>query len=605
MAKVGLLYSVGDGFSINRSEFLIGPMILEGIDFYRFTQNDINDDLSVNAQKYLDNKWTSVPNINLDVLIDCSLLTVKRVTNEEKLLQAIPCIGSLKLNNYEVLKSLESENEFKELLLPIMDLKAYKDIHVAEESWGKIAIKSKDSSNTPSIFIVSKSQNKWLVEENYNSYELSESKMQSLINGLKNRYYLQQYKDSRSKENRAISFSLVAQQRRDGAWRPPAVRGAISTGGDIASLNAAAEFIGTPLIYDEVPYFEYPSKSKSGTYLNLKLQKVAISVCRHLEESFNCPLGAVGIKLGVDEDLNPILFTVDLRTKSQSGPGRHLEFYKYLAEFSHNLAENRASNPSEARERTPNQSIHNIPSTGVSLRETPLEDKLEPIFEAGYQWIDSSIGHGGREFMQKVSASSESEKNVGFYSLRVGYARNNRTKDPELSISALEDYLGKGLLRYKESEYMRSVRKPLLERQWQQSSVMLKGFTPDVMFLEDVDLGLRGIDQDEYQSTLSETATYLEGLSERSEIKSWGVTFFNAKSSVSIHAIEHLKGLAKKHKHFKFIAINLRKMDLKLIKDLEGLGVHIVIFSDEIKFEDLEHVSFANISVLNYMRNLR
>lgn len=603
MAKVGFLYSSGDNFSITRSELLVGPMILEGIDFFRFTQSDVADDLSVAAQRFQDNRWTSTSKIRLDALIDCSLVTEKRVENEVRLLNSIPSISSLKLDHYHALRALERDADFQGLLLPLMELKDYQTVLAARETWEKFAIKAKHPTNTSSIFIVEHQGSTWHVEEPNKVSELSKGKMQALIEGLGDRYYLQKYKDSKARNGRSISFSLVAQQRRDGAWRQPVVRGAISTEGDIASLQAGAEFIGTPLIFDEVPYFDYPSKYKSGNYINYKLQKAAVSLCRYLGDTFNHNLGAVGVKFGLDKYFEPFLFNVDLRTTSQSGPGKNLEFYKHLAELAHYVARphnNINLPPSKAK---PPRKNKEPPLSGASLRAKLSDEKADAVINGAYEWIDSSIGHGGREFMQRFARKDRSQAASAFYSVRVGYAGSDRTGSAGLSISALEDYLGAGLLSYKESEHMRSVRKRLVNAQWNQIERALEGVRPDVLFLEDVDLGLRGIREDDYISTLRETTDYLQHLSENSLVGGWGVTFYNAKSSISRRAIAALKEMAKTRNKFNYVGVNLPNLNIEIVNELASLAPRVIVFSDTVTINDISSSNLENVSVLKYLRN--
>ena len=603
MLNVGLLYTKDDKFGLDRSELLLGCMRLEKINFVRFISDDIHTKgTEVDVQEFIGSSWIKTKPMKLDVILDCTIPNTPRVEKEKKLLSSTVHTYRIDYDKYQLLDILSSKNDFEDVLLEIRELNSYEDLVIAQKLWDKVAIKVRTNSKQGSIMIVSFKDNLWFIDNLYESYSLTTKEMKKLVEEkLKDEFFLQQYEHSVSTTNRAIAFNIVVQQRYDGSWLTPAVRGIISTKGSIASLKAGSEFIGTPLLMEDVPYFNFTVKSKAGRYTNLKLQKIAISIAQRLEEIIGESIVALGVRFVIDKNLNPKIITIEPRTNSQSGPGRHLEFYKHITELVSRLSEKQdnSSNISQAKFENNNMNLE-MPSQGITFRSVVSSIDIENISKNEFKWFDLSIGHGGRQLIMDVSKLKLANKNnQPFFSFKIGNALNDRVNGHRLSIIALEDYLGQGLLSIKESEYMRSLRIPLLEKQISQASPFFKGVSPDIIWLEDIDLCLFGLDEENRKIELEKTFIWLENLCIQNKAKSWGVVFFNPKTKISKDLIVLLKEYSSNSNYFKYVATRMETLDIKVINTLIETTLKVVILSNNISYTNLEENNITNVGLLN------
>ncbi len=604
MITVGMLYSKEDNFSKVRSDLLVGPMLLESINFVRFLSENIQSDLKIFAQECIQGDWIDIKEpFCPDVLLDFTLPNSSRSKEEKLLLNKLPHNKRIDQNSYELLQLLIQDDDFKEVIVPIKGISSFSEIKEILKISKKIIIKSKNNTIQPKIIVIFKKGHKWKISLPYEERLLTLKELEVFLNDLDlDGYFIQDYVEALSKEKRSIAFNLVVQQRFDGSWLSPIVRGIHSTRGPIASLCSGGEFIGTPLLMDDVTYFQFPSRYKRGLHINLKLQRLSVCIARRLEELIEGAPCSIGLKFLLDEKLMPKLVNIEPRTIGYSAPGRHLEFYRNIVQFSQGLMKEQEISSKRKKLESKHKEDKTIPPYGITSRKILKPIECDTILENNTQWIDVSIGHGSRQFIHDICQAKD-QRNV-FLSFRVGFALNDRVQGYRQSILALEDYLGTGIIRWSETEYMRSIRPPLLQKQYEQiEPYLVGGDNLDLMWIEDIELGLRGLNQSEQDKALNNMIEWFEKMCHLGQAKQWGVIFFNVRNKPAFELLKKLQLLSKNCKYFTTIATRMKTADLLTLKMLHEMNFNVVVLSEDILEEEIEEFS-SNMSLLRVYNQL-
>jgi len=143
-----------------------------------------------------------------------------------------------------------------------------------------------------------------------------------------------------------------------------------------------------------------------------------------------------------------------------------------------------------------------------------------------------------------------------------------------------------------------------LSKQYEEGYIFFNGTVIDLLWLEDIDLGTYGLEKKEIRQELIKSIKWFDNLYLNGEIKSWGITFFNYKSKISIELLELVKELTINSDSFKFIAIRMENLDIDILTKLLKVAKNVVILSTEITLKEVSNINFNNISLLNvYNRN--
>lgn len=600
MKKIGLLYTKNDSFGGERSELLVGPMKLEGVRFIRFINLDINDNLLVSGEEYINSNWEKTKPLKLDSILNFTKQYSKVTLLEKELLEKTPSSSKLNLNSYEFFKILEESNIFNNELLKSQILNNFNDINLFLEKNNKIVLKPlfKIDEN---IYIIQKENKKWLINQNYSSYYLSDIQFKEFIKNCVKNYFIQEFIESKTKDNTYISFDLITQQRYDKSWIAPIVR-AVSSKEIFASLKSGGEFIGAPILNKDIQYFDFTELKVNPNLLNLRMQSLIVCIAEYIQKKLESNFSTLKVSLLLDEQLNPKISSISLNTYAQSSPGRHMEFYKNLTEFAIGLSENKQVIKSNKKTLL-NKQI-NIPKEGITVRNSISENEYKD-FTNSLLWIDFSLGHGGRKLIDFLTNHYYQKNDRPFLSLRVGHALNDikNVKRKKENIIAIEEYLGKGILNWNESKHMRSVRLPLIEKQYKQSKDYFINGGLDLLWLEDADIGFQALNGN-LELTLKEIIDFFEKLKKQKEIHYWGITLFNPKSTYSLKILNTLKKIDIDMPSFKFIGIRMKKLDLITLNLLLNMNINVVIFSDEITINDIDISLHNKVTVLKTYKKL-
>ena len=600
MVTIGLLYSCDDHFSLLRSEMLVGPMLMANVKYIRFLESDIDSKtLRVSGEYYHHSKWVASPFVSLDVILDFSISKQARSDVELALLSKTPHSLRIDLDSFELLNIITLSEYFQKNIPKQKKLYNFEDILDAEKKYKTFVIKNISSIKQKPTLIISKEENIWLVCEPYESYKISTDKLKELLkNRYNGRFFIQEFIESKAYDNRALMFKIIVQQRFDGAWVNPIVRGVISDG-PLASISSGGEAIGTPLLEKDGSYIR--SKKRSPNYLNLKIQRFSVAIAQYLREQIKGSPSALELNVVFNSDLIPQVLSINGRANAPSMPGRTIEFYRHLTDFAIGLSK---KNPlAKKRLYAPtciNNDIKNLPLLGTTIKTIVIPENIKNILNPIPLWLDLSIGYGGRTILSDLDALHNHSTLKPYFSLRIGNAQNDilRDKKPPLSIIAIEEYIGTGIINYKEAEYMRSLRVPLLQKQFEQAKEALGGTCPNIVFLDDIDLGAYGLSGEQLKEELSKTVDWFEQLCASGGSSFWGITLYNCRSRVSNEIINILNKLCSKSIYYKYIATSLTKIDEDIIDILKNSGLKNIILSKNLTDKDIATLHFRDIHVL-------
>jgi len=568
--RLGVVYAKDDALSCKQTDLLFGPACLAQVDLLRISGAGVLVDTSSTIERCVNGDWVSVDSdLSCDVLLD--LTPVKTVKSEKIAAECAitPLIARPDLDRFELLALMRAQEAFASVCVDVMPLRVFDDVLLAQQQWQWVVIKSivRHPINS-TTWIVTKADDRWLVYRAFEALSFSEDEFKTRVcEQLLTGFFLQAYAPSVTKDQQAIAFNLVLQQRSDGAWRLPLVRSIVATMNPLAALRAGGEFAPTPFLKDETRFFDYPHPNRAGRHVDAKLKRLSMSMAAWLTQHIGRPLGVLGFKFGLTRDLEPILFSIEPTVSSMRGAARYLEMYRHWIEQAVYLAKSVSALPPTVLQPLPVLSSKPLPALGVVWRGGDCDVLLasQPTF------VCLTLGHDGRRLLRALADLQA--RSACFVALFLGHAYSDVQTSDLPSISAYEDYLGKGILRWAESENLRSIRLPLLQAQWRQMLTATSAIRVDLLCLEEADLGWQALPDHESASSLLMTALWFEELCRSGQIGCWGISFFNHKSTAGQQLLRWLETHRERFSHLQVLAFSADRISDQELVDLDKLDV--------------------------------
>ena len=589
MLNIGLLYSAGDTFTLQRSDIFVGPMLLAGANLIRFTSEGIDSNSGrVEGQCYAGTHWVEAPQSKLSAILDLSISASIRSDAELALLSSTPHSRRLDADRMEVQEALSQVAGLGEFILEAKPLDTFDALWSALNSWGTVVVKRRHAHCQSSPLVITPEQGQFRINMPWSEQRVDRASLLEIVEPLLGAsHYLQPFMQSTTSDGKPMTLQVVLNQRHGGTWRTPAVRGIVASDSVLASLNAGGIFAGSPLV-GKAPLVDKRSFSRGwSSGVNNRVQCFAVAVAHALAVFLKGPPALLGMRLGLDPHNRPHLISLDNRPISNRSPGRDLELYRHVSEFMVQLASEHTAgaitsvhNPTSPRSET-------MPDSGVGVCSFSPQAALNNLVSLPAAWFDVSLAHGGRNFLNTLGDhfKSLSDHKRPFLSLRLGHALNDAADGRDMRIygsSAIEDYVGQGFLSYDESEFMRSLRPPLLTFQLDRSLHELRGVCPDMLWLEDADLSISTLSDDSRDAEATKTAAWFEGQCQRLKISSWGVMVNNPHSERALAVVETLLKAAGTSGHLRYIGTKANKVDAKVIDRLTESGLQPVLIAKEL-----------------------
>ncbi len=583
MPTVFVLFSRNDPFSVQRSEMMVGAMVLSGVRYGRFTARDIDSaTLKIGAQIWESSRWIHADDLLPDAILDFSLPGTPRARQEAALLSTIPHSVRIDLDRYDLLNLLARGGEFEDHIAPIRPLTDMVDVQKSLSEWGPVILKSSTEKEQPSLIVVPEGK-KWRIHEPFSNRLVNESALHALIRErLDSRFFLQRFLPSRNPQGRQTILHLTLQQRGDGCWMTPDIRGVLATDGLFASLDVGGEFEGMPFKVDDFcPPFSNPDTDLPK--LNSTVQRLGTAAARKVQELLPGPCATLGLSVAFDLQSKPWIVSVTPRPVAPRRPGKNMEFFRHLAQFALGLDKPRTSIFLPAPRRSPGRI--SVPAKGMTIRGQILPEQIEPFLAHQPPWVDLGVGNGGRALLAALgkraeSLNPDSSDTRPFISLRLGIATSDIIRDPQSKrpkIKATEDYIGGGILRHCETALMRSIRVPLLQAQLDHGLRELNGHPPDLLWLEDPDLGVRPLKPEERSRELHQTAAWFDKLCAVGQAGSWGVILFNPVHPATLDLLHKLYEFSSSESYLSHAGVRGASVPATLRVKLEEYGLHPVL----------------------------
>jgi len=565
--SVGLLYSRGDLFGERRTELMVGPMLLAGLQPVKFVADQIDANAStVSGHWFKDGSWQALANITIASILDLSIPNQPRTTAETLLLQKIPHSHRIDLNRWQLFDLLQHDDEVKDLVLPCQPLNSRQDVEDAARQWSAFLLKSRFEDCPDQPCLIEKCPDGWKITHFYQQTCLDNPTFQSWLSDKYNgTWMLQKYLPTATAQSRPYALQITVQQRHDGAWMAPTIQCMLATESPFACLQAGAEHIGPPFapIWENVvvstAHPNYPG-------LPARLQCLGLVLARRIEELCSGQPMALGFRVLLDKELNPYLANLEVRAAAPTRAARNMDFFRHMAEFAFGLTTISAKNvPEPTRLFNAGHPIGQCPNLGISIRSTIKPEEVAEIIGQPRGWIDLAVGTGGRSTLCATDKSAREVNQRPFISLRIGLAGNDIAL-PDLGLkrlSAQEEYVGKGLLRWSEVRLMRSARVPLLQAQLHQALQLMPTQGPDMIWVEDIDLGMRAIPVAERLPELKKTMAWLDSVCLQGWAGCWGICLFNDKSAESQTLLEQIRAQSCEQRFFKKIGIRAANFNVK------------------------------------------
>lgn len=240
---------------------------------------------------------------------------------------------------------------------------------------------------------------------------------------------------------------------------------------------------------------------------------------------------------------------------------------------------------------------------GLSIRTPIREHDVLNILKSHPEWIDLSLGNGGRTLLRNIDSAFAKKQfsERPYLSLRLGMASNDaalhQSNIPRLN--ALEDYVGRGLLRWAETRYMRSARIPLLQFQLDHALSLTENRTGvDMLWIDDFDLGMRALPARRCAEELKNLVAWLDNLCADGLVRGWGVSLFNGQNGDARNWIEQLAHLRGDNSYCSSACIKVAHFNTQLFDLLSRVEIGIVLLAANEQEYDWAGRSMPDVPIL-------
>lgn len=582
---IGLLYNTGDLFGERRVELMVGPMLLAGLQPVKFVSDQIDaNSLTVSGHWFKDGTWQARANITIASMLDLSIPNQPRTTAETLLLQKIPHSHRIDLNRWQLFDLLQHHDEVNGLVLPCQPLDSQQDVEDATHQWSAFLLKSRFEDCPDQPCLVEKYPDGWKITNFCQQTCVDDAAFQRWLSDKFNgKWMLQKYLPTASAQARPYALQITVQQRHDGAWMAPTIQCMLATESPFACLQAGAEHIGPPF----APVWEnvvIPTTHPNYPGLPARLQCFALVLARRVAELCGCQPMALGFRVLLDQELNPFLANLEVRAAAPTRAARNMDFFRHMAEFAFGLTTISAENiPQPTRLFDAAHPIGQSPSSGISIRSNIKPEEMVTFMCHPPGWIDLAVGMGGRRALCATNELANDGNPRPFVSLRIGLTGNDLAL-PDLGLkrlSAQEEYVGKGLLCWSEVRLMRSARVPLLQAQLHQALQLMPTQGPDMIWVEDIDLGLRALPDTERLPELKRTMAWLDSVCLQGWAGCWGICLFNDKSVESQALLEQMLAQSYGQGFFKKIGIRAANFNANQWGKMSTLWPALVLLAND------------------------
>ncbi|WP_200415917.1 YheC/YheD family protein [Virgibacillus salexigens] len=256
-----------------------------------FTKNEINADICVNSN------WERIRVPFPDVINNVG--TGKRSLAERKLRRVIPFTSYHVGNKFQLPKLIAKHRKYAELLVPFQLCRNENIIFEFLQKNNKVVFKALSSNRGENIFFVTKKGSRYILSEHKKekvlSYDAFTNWLRTVILGKKDRFIIQRYIHTRTKNGEPYHIRAHVQKNGEGLWVLthiyPRVGNKKSNLSNVATDGRVEDFHA----------FLEQEFGKNGATYEHDILRLSLELAQYLDKLHYFALDELGIDLAIDE----------------------------------------------------------------------------------------------------------------------------------------------------------------------------------------------------------------------------------------------------------------------------------------------------------------
>lgn len=316
MTVIGMLHSRKDPNNVKKAYACAAVSKMEGIDFFYFsfgTVDMVHD--KINGWRYDSGKWIQQQQDLPDIIINCkSPKNVKQKQIWEYLKSRCLFTSYSVGNKVNVYQKIIEGKQFAHYVIPFFILNKGEGIFSHFQDQKKLVIKPiKGNGGKGIIFIDKITTNHFQVLNGDHVETLKKNELIIYLEHLlmTNRYIIQPFMESSTKEGMAYDIRLHVQKNQYGEWEITLIYPRISANRKMISNISSGGYRGEllPFLIEQF----------GDDYFNMKrlLEHFSIRFSQHFESLYNHHFDELGIDIGIDENQKLWIYEVNWRPGSK------------------------------------------------------------------------------------------------------------------------------------------------------------------------------------------------------------------------------------------------------------------------------------------------
>lgn len=334
MVAVGLLINLSHSDKVKKALAFQAVALMEGIEFFCFRFIDVDIEREKIIGTVYQGEWVQVEKDFPDVIINTLSARTKEHKKISKKLRE-KCLFSSHYvgHKMKVYKKILRDKTFASYLIPSASVPNSSRVLTFLEKEPRAVFKSYTGNRGKSILFLEKDGSTYIVKKGEEELRLNEDEFKNLVEPIiaKEKWLIQTYIQSRTKNGRAYDFRIHMQKNGEGEWELTLIYPRISSG---KKLNSNISTGGTRGELISFLMEEFPN---SWCLVKEKLENFAYEFTSHFEGLYKKPFDELGIDVGFDENGRLWLFEVNSRPGCKE---REFEAAKKLIPYCRYLAMN-------------------------------------------------------------------------------------------------------------------------------------------------------------------------------------------------------------------------------------------------------------------------
>jgi hypothetical protein len=312
MTLIGMLHHRTEPQKVNKAYAYSVVARAEGVEFFYFTPGNVDIKNQTIIGKYYENGvWINKEYPFPDVIYNASYpLSEKAERIVDYLSERIPFTSHSVGDKLSVYKRIEKGKNFKQYLIPTLELTNVKELLDMINLYTKVIMKPVSGHQGGGILFIEKEDDETFKVND--AGKISIHKKQELLDLAllkiqEQEYLVQRFISSKIKSGHVYDFRLHVQKNGEGRWVITCIYPRIGPLGSITSNLGSG---GYTAFLDS-----FLQKEFNGDWFNIKrtLEHFSLSFSTHFDSLYNVSFDELGIDVGIDENQKLWLYEVNWR----------------------------------------------------------------------------------------------------------------------------------------------------------------------------------------------------------------------------------------------------------------------------------------------------